>query len=645
MDKRRRIGLFTAYPEATHVRRVLEGVMAQCEKYDYDLFVFSSCVHLSFPNEEYIEGEANIFKLANPDMLDGMIVDGVSIVGDPGDKSLHELVSMVSGYNDMPKCILELPVGDLHVISSCNEKAIREQVRHVIDVHGRKKICILTGHKGNEIAEERLSLYLDEIRKHGLDVLPEHIVYGDFYYFSGDALARKIADGEIERPDAVICAGDCMAVGLVDKLVKLGIRVPEDILVVSFDSSDESAVNLTTIASYEPSDKKMGADAVDYLRGLIEPEAEIKPYEQDISMLFHAGASCGCQRNQSLELRKFRDLLYISSYNQADEEVANKVGLGTFLESYVLEELTASMSSDDCFKAISASSRLLVPYLSFYLCLKENWQDMNHETREGYPETMKTFVACSTEGGTSFYEEDKAVSFETRNMLPNFEENAKKACVYYFSPVHFNGNLLGYTVLKRALCTHPVINVFHRNWLRYLNNGLEMIRIKESLKSISIHDPMTGVFNRRGMYEEFRFMLSEAQEDDSLFVAVVDMDGLKYVNDTFGHKEGDFGIKTVCATLQSIAKENEICVRSGGDEFFLIGIGKYSKDDESRRAKDFCEAISAASERAAKEYGISASMGCIVFDDCRQISLDNAISEADERMYRYKIRNRRHRMV
>ncbi len=123
------------------------------------------------------------------------------------------------------------------------------------------------------------------------------------------------------------------------------------------------------------------------------------------------------------------------------------------------------------------------------------------------------------------------------------------------------------------------------------------------------------------------------------------MDGRKYVNDTFGQGEGDFGIRTVCATLMPVMKNGEICVRSGGDEFFLIGIGSYGKEDEVERAREFMEAVERASRRAAKPYTISAGIGCAVFSDCRQISLDNAISEADERMYRYKARNRRHRSV
>ena len=290
--------------------------------------------------------------------------------------------------------------------------------------------------------------------------------------------------------------------------------------------------------------------------------------------------------------------------------------------------------AEECFRNIYNYAELLRPFRNFYLCLKANWQDTDDILYEGYPETMQVRAACSMEGGSSFFEREKAVTFRTEEMLPGLEDTGGKPSVFYFSPVHFDGVLLGYAVLQRELRTQPLINVVYRNWIRYLNNALEMSRIRERLQSISVQDEMTGAYNRRGMYAMYRSMVSGAAEDDALFVCVADMDGLKYVNDTFGHSEGDFGIRTVCNALLSIAKSNEICVRSGGDEFFLIGIGKYRKEDEARRALEFSEAIEKASEHAAKPYTISASIGCAVFADCRKTSLDNALSEADERMYR-----------
>lgn len=644
MSRRKRIGLFVAFPEIVHVRRIMEGVMEQCKKYQYDLCVFSPSIHLSFPHVNYVRGEANIYELANLDALDGVILDTTMLQGDPDNAISKRLMAKIAQKKELPSCALEIPLEGAKLIGCDNEEALREMCRHVIKVHGRKRLCILTGPKENNVAEKRRDTFLDEIKKQGLEVLPEHIAYGDFWYFGGDALARRICNHEIPCPDAVVCASDCMAIGLVDRLIKNGIRVPEDIVVIGFDSSDEGAINPMTITSVAPADMAMGADAVDYLRSIMEPDAKIIPCKHDAVTQLHVGASCGCQTDPAYAMKRFRDYLYISSYNQADEDFRKEMNLGTFMESYAMEGFTASKTTEECFRNILHYANMLAPYRNFYLCLKENWLDMDEARYEGYPENMRIYIASSGMGEESRYGEGNAMTFRTEQMIPGLGETEEPS-VYYFSPVHFDGMLLGYAVLQRELCTHPMLNIIYRNWLRYINNALEMTRSKERLQTISVRDEMTGAYNRRGMYDRYRTMLSEAKEGDALLACVVDMDGLKYVNDTFGHSEGDFGIKAVCSTLMSVAKPNEICVRSGGDEFFLIGIGKYDKNEEADRANAFTDAIAETSEKAGKPYNISASIGCIVFEDCRQISLDAALSEADERMYRYKVKNRRHRSV
>ena len=260
-------------------------------------------------------------------------------------------------------------------------------------------------------------------------------------------------------------------------------------------------------------------------------------------------------------------------------------------------------------------------------------------------EKVRTFVAASCVGEEEFYGEDKSVAFETSLMHPILYKKRDKASVFYFSPVHFNGVLLGYAVLQRSHSTRPAINIVYRNWLRYINNALELIRTEERLKTLSIRDQLTGALNRRGMYERYKEMLSTAKEGDALFVGVLDMDGLKYINDTYGHGEGDEGIKGLCSVLSKLTRSNEMNVRSGGDEFFLIGIGRYNKEDEALRSREFADAVARKSEAMNKPYNLSASIGCLVFPDYREVKLDLALSEADEKMYNYKMRHRRHRSV
>ncbi len=645
MSRRKRIALFAAYPEMVHVRRITEGIMHQCRKYDYDLCVFASSMHLSFPHENYIRGERNIYELANLDEFDGIILDESTLTGDPDKHTLTRITERLKEYPDLPKFSLEIPIEGTTLISNDNENVLREMVRHVIDVHGRKKICLLTGNKGISVSDERLNVFLDEIHKHGLEVLPEHRVYGDFWYFGGDSLARKIVSGEVPMPDAVICASDCMAIGLMDRLIKNGIRVPEDILVIGFDATDEGAVNSTTLSSYDPGDIAMGADAVDHIRALTDPGAPIEPYIKDSKLQFHPGMSCGCLTDPVHAMKRFRSSLYISSYNQADEDFAKSITIGNLMESYAMESFTASESPDECLKNIYQHTTQLMPYRYFYLCLRNNWLNMAADTYDGYPEQMSIFSARSTVENLIISGEADAVVFNTSEMIPLLHEERKEAGIFYFSPVHYDGVFLGYAVLQRELAPESAFNIVYRTWLRYINNSLEMIRSKERLKTISVRDEMTGALNRRGMYEQFHLMCSNAAGGDSLFIGVIDMDGLKFINDTFGHSEGDLGIKTLCEVLSSVTRKNEICVRSGGDEFFLIGIGKYTRSDEAERAAEFTEAMEKRSKQLNKPYNVSASIGIMVFDEFNAESLDSALSIADEKMYNYKMRHRRHRSV
>ena len=643
--RRKRIGLFVSSPETVHVRRITEGIRGRCELYDYDLCVFAASVHVSYPVDDYVAGETNIYELANFDDLDGVIFDFATLSGCKDEFVLNRFRERLAKYPNLPACSLESALEGTKFIENDNEETLREMCRHAISVHGKKKICLLTGQKGNSVAEKRLSIFLDQIEKMGISVLPEHIVYGDFWYTSGDHLADEIADGKIERPDAVLCASDCMALGLMNKLVKRGIKIPEDIIVLGFDSSDEGAFNLITLSSFDPNDIDMGVRAVDYIRSVISPQEALADRGEKICGQFHPGASCGCEADPFYMLNRIRSKIHINPYNYAGDDADEPVSVGALMENYVLETFTASRTVNECIGNIFGSMNLLRPFSNMYLCLKENWLDMLDERIKGYPEYMRIYIRYSTVGEDSICGMEGAVRFETGRMIPRLDDNRDKAGIFYFSPVHFNGRLLGYTVLERKITDNYSLNIVNRSWLRFINNALEMIRSKQRLQTLSLRDEMTGAYNRRGMYICYKKMLAQAQKGDALFVSVVDMDGLKYINDTFGHKEGDFGIQTVCNVLMETSRENEICVRSGGDEFFLIGIGKYTKGDEAERALKYTEAITERSEMLAKDYNISASIGCVVYENLKAISLDAALSEADERMYHYKFRNRRHRSV
>lgn len=643
MKQRKNIALLTALPESIHGRRIMTGIISQCEKYGYNVCVFGAMTYLELEWESYRVGEANIFDLANFGKLDGVILDTAQLIGDHSGATIRRICERLKEHPEIPAVALELPIEGLPTIENRNEDIIREICRHIIEHHGKKKICILTGPKGNAAADSRLEILLDEIEKHGLTVEPEHIIYGDFWYFSGDKLADDLISGAISMPEAVICTGDHMALGLIDKLDKNGIKVPDDLIVIGFEATEEGATNRITLSSYEANDTNSAANAVDYIRRIIEPDAEILPYETNISQKFHPAMSCGCEPDYLRSARTLQHALYMQSRNYADPEILNQIDIGFLMESYILEHFTASQTPDECMTQIFGSTYLLNPFLNYYLCLTENWLDIGQDIMHGYPKKMKIAVSQSTVGGKTFCTDEPLVVFDTEQMLPALFEESEKPSVYYFSAVHFNGKALGYSVLQRDIHNTFHLNLVYRNWLRFVNNALEMIRSKKRLQMLSVRDEMTGLYNRRGMYTELERMIHEADEDSRLFVCVIDMDGLKYINDTFGHTEGDFGIRFVSTAVLEVKRKNEISVRAGGDEFYLIGVGHYSEDDMQKRIDEFTALMERKNCDYEKPYKVTASIGAALRKMDRSINVEDVICEADERMYQYKVSRKRQR--
>ena len=640
MKRRKRIAFFTSLPEGVHARHVTDGMLYQCQKYDYDLCVFGSMTHLQFDRKQYLQGEANIFNLCNFSEMDGVILDTTNLNEAKDCKILAKLCERIKHYPKLKVCALELPIDGITTIEACNDDVLKESCRHIIEHHHKKRICILTGQKDNYIAESRLSYVLDEIKAHDLSVLPDHLIYGDFWYSSGDRLGEQLINGEISMPEAVICTSDHMALGLIDKLITNGIRVPEDLIVVGFDYIEESASNRVTLSSYDTGDIQVGANSIDWIRKQIEPDEDIIPYKMDTGMLFHPGMSCGCQVDLKDALKSFRSALYCTSRNYADPDMMKNADIGLLMESYVLEDFTGAETIDECLYKIQNSTYLASPFRNLMLCLREDWTDMDNDQYEGYPDTMKIVVA---NGEKMIYKAEEHITFPTEYMIPQLYNERDEASVFYFSSVHFVGKMLGYSVLQRNISDHTKLNLVYRNWLRFINNSLEMIRAKRILQIFSIRDEMTGAFNRRGMYDYLERMIQQKHDNDKLLVCVVDMDKLKYINDTFGHHEGDFGINLVCSTLSAITEEHEICIRAGGDEFYLLGIGQYPDNESDHRKQKFLNLLEQKAKIYEKPYPITASIGSLLYSVHSVQEAEEVVRKADEKMYQYKVYHRKQR--
>ena len=644
MSKRKLIGFITSMPESAYTQRSLDGVFKQCEKYGYDVAVFTSLTHISSYYKDYIKGELNIFELINFDMLDAVIVDTIALAENQLTYLTDYLCDKLNRECVKPVVSLNVALGDYPVIKSDDHDIFREITRHVLEDHGCKNIYFLTGMKDYIISQERLAPCLEVMREHGLTVSEDRIFYGDYWYSGGAALADKILAGEVAMPEAIICASDHMAIGLANRLAEGGVKIPQDVIITGFDATQEAALNDIPITSFEANVAKSAADAVDYLRTVLEPGAELDPFEMPAGSHIHTGASCGCGMDVAHSAKMFKDAFFFVYKDYTKKDDYDNISIGELMENYVSERLSGANTPTECLESIYINSYFLRPYDKFYLCLKEDWLDPDSIITSGYPDKMKTVVYTTPVNDTGYFEDEKSELFSTKRMLPQLFEEREKPCVFYFAPVHFKDKTLGYAVLQCNLAQKRKIGLVFRYWLREVNNSLEMIQVKNRLMTLSIHDEMTGAYNRRGMNVLVNDLLAKAKPDDLLYAFVIDMDGLKYINDTYGHSDGDFGIKLVYSAAASIMRAGDICVRAGGDEFFVIGVSNCDENRLNERMLEFYDQIDTASKASGKPYTVSASIGFACSPVSHGAKINSVISAADVDMYKNKVSRKKQRM-
>ena len=151
-------------------------------------------------------------------------------------------------------------------------------------------------------------------------------------------------------------------------------------------------------------------------------------------------------------------------------------------------------------------------------------------------------------------------------------------------------------------------------------------------------DEMTGTFNRKDGIEELeRILYSEHESYNCL--AFMDIDGLKLINDEYGHTEGDFAIKAISRIFLDSVRESDIVCRYGGDEFFII-----FKDCIYDEAKIVIErmhnTLSGINNSISKPYQLSFSYGLISFSNQSGTAME-ILNSADEKMYIHKSRKYR----
>lgn len=163
---------------------------------------------------------------------------------------------------------------------------------------------------------------------------------------------------------------------------------------------------------------------------------------------------------------------------------------------------------------------------------------------------------------------------------------------------------------------------------------------QQQLNVMAYHDAALDCYTRDYGIRHLDAVMKDKEAKFS--VCFFDLDGLKYVNDEFGHNEGDIYLKMVVNVLKNVFGTNTLC-RMGGDEFMAV-LENQDYFSAAQYAVKAFEAVEVMSKMAVRPYNMSISYGVVAISSVKRLSRDQLLEVADKRMYTFKRKYKKARL-
>jgi len=232
------------------------------------------------------------------------------------------------------------------------------------------------------------------------------------------------------------------------------------------------------------------------------------------------------------------------------------------------------------------------------------------------------------------------VTFEAAGIADEIALRSAIVC-----PLQYNDTFIGCLSLYHVEQNHYTED--HRRLLeRIAEQAGAVIHnsiVFEQTQEDSLTDPLTALPNRRSMFVHLSRELARAERLKSeVAIIVMDIDGFKSINDTYGHNVGDHALREVAGALQGALRPYDLCVRYAGDEFIVV-LADCSREaaDIKRRELQARIADIQVEVRAGKRLALGVSAGAAVFPH-DGATYEQLLADADHRMYRDKAARRHH---
>ena len=593
---------------------IIRNIDAYAKEHGHVIDVFGNC-SLPSSNPLHVIGFKSILSLPPLNKYDGIILcyDTLNHEG-----MAKELVEDLLADPEAPPvvCVRAEIAGFFNVIPD-NRAIMHEIAQFVISKCKTDNIGFVTGRDDLIDSAERRAGFEDAMHEAGYEVSEDMIFHGNYWITQGPETADFFTKEDGSLPEAIICSNDYMAIALTDELMSRGYSIPEDVMISGVDNSTEATEHIPSITTIEISEKELAYSAMDILE-------QLKNKEQPDILINVPGRLI--LRESTGDQESGRDIQKVLH----DLKLFKTNSVETMREYVVLSAVfEGALTIDAAITVALENLKEIESVTSCYICR--------------YCETDRELIGRFVNRGDI---DTGSISFPNENLLPDeLTENEKDTFIFF--PLSYKNEVYGYAGFVVDSNMPNFINQKIEYVLTQLGQSINRLELYQKffgiadIMSLYIRDTLTGMYNRRGFEKKMSEMFdSEGKPVSNLTVVSVDMDGLKYINDTFGHNSGDEAIKAIGKCIDGALKAGEFVARTGGDEFVAVlihsDVGRVGQFIRNVR-----NSIKEFNSGGKYPFEISASIGTCPLTGWNEVM--ECMNKADKAMYLEKKAKKKNR--
>ncbi len=601
----------------------LQGVEKIAKENNADVYIFNCYDYVEFSGYPNATG-FSIYRLINYEEYDGIIILS-DLIKNPRVLEMERQRILKSGK---PAVSINLKLKDISCMRIDNYTGFYELVTHLIKEHNARNLFYIDGNETSLDFAERRKAFRMALQDNQIELNRENIFTVEHSSFNyGYNAASEIFSSDRKLPDAIVCANDLIALGVLKAAAERNIKIPEQLKIAGYDGNYFARNVIPAISTVNDNAFKIGTESA---KRVLTGFTEVQDFKIK-SMPIYQG-SCGCE-SKIITDQKLFSLKFLSEISQSENFAAQLNQIEEIFTDAadvftLLTNLELFFSKSHTFEGSD-----------FCIFLKADWSSVLINSEENLPQNLS--YGSQVQAITSIQNNVKYPReiIKTKDLIPS-KMHSDECNTFLFIPIFNHSYVHGYFVCKNSL---SMISNYHgHQWTRTFGACIERFRKKNMYKQmsqqflrLSTRDALSGMLNRVGM-EKLAKPFYQQNKHNGLTTVLffVDINSMKTINDKFGHLHGDLAVKTIAQAVLQVVPRNWLCIRYGGDEFLVVGNSK------NYNGEDYCKMITQMvlkkSSTMHLPYNLSASVGTLSVPANSPLSLEEAIEKVDEIMYEQK---------